>query len=107
MKGTPPERGVRLGILGAATYWSGRLNVAGGRAFLTLFHVEGYLLAFSKGSDISAGDGALVDKNILTAILTGDKAKTFGFVKPLHCSSNHWWYLCVDGVSNMQLVSGS
>ena len=89
MKGTARERGVRLGIVGAATYWSGGLNVAGGRAFLTLFHVERHLLALSEGPDISAGDGAVVDKNIFAAILPGDKAKTFGFVKPLHCSSNH------------------
>ena len=45
MKRTAPERGVRLGMLGAATYWSGRLNVAGGQAFLILFHLERHLLA--------------------------------------------------------------
>ncbi len=67
----------------------GGLNATSGRAFLTLFHFEGHLLTFGKGPEASAGDGALVDKNIFAAILTGDKAKTFGFVKPLDCSSNH------------------
>ena len=90
VKGITPISEVRLGILRAAARWSGGLNVAGGRAFLTLFHVERHLLALSKCPEASASDGALVNKNILAPIRPGDKAKTFGFVKPLNYARNHW-----------------
>lgn len=80
---------VRLGMPRAAARWSGGLNVARGRAFLTLFHVERHLLALSKGTKTTAGDGAMVDEYILAAILSGDKTKAFRFVKPFNCSSNH------------------
>lgn len=85
-----PHQPARFGFepLCAATRYSGGSNVAGGWAFLTLLHLKGYLLTLGKGLEIGADDGAVVDKNILAAILPGDKAITFGFVKPLHCSCN-------------------
>ncbi len=65
------------------------LNVAGGRSFLTLFHFKRYLLALCKGLKTGADDSAVVDKNIFTAILSGDKAITFGIVEPFHGACNH------------------
>jgi hypothetical protein len=83
------------------------LNVAGGRAFLTFLHLERNLLTLGKGLETSADDGAVVDKNILAAILPGDKAITFGVVKPLHCSCNHGSTSVLDKIANLQLVSRS
>ena len=94
-------------MLRAAITWLGGLNVTGSRAFLTLLHFERHLLTLGNGLETSADNGAVVDKDILSAILPGDKAITFGFVKPLYCSCNHGNTSSIDGVADVQLISSS
>src|SRR5882672_7064143 len=67
----------------------GRLDVRGGRAFLSLRHVEGDLLAVLERLVARALDRAVVREQILAAVIRRDEAEALRVVEPLHGACWH------------------
>jgi hypothetical protein len=63
-------------------------NLLGLKTLLTLGHRELHALPFGKAAEAIGLNGGVMDENVLTALAL-DKTKTFGVVKPLHCSLFH------------------
>ena len=63
-------------------------NFLGLQTLLPLGYLEFHALAFSKAAEAVGLNGGVMDKNILSTFAL-DKTKTFGIVKPLHCSLFH------------------
>jgi len=67
------------------------LNAFRLQAFGSLDHAELDRLAFLQGAKTARLDGGEMHEYIFAG-LTGDKTKTLGIVKPLHCTLFHFVY---------------
>jgi hypothetical protein len=63
-------------------------NFFGLKAFLAFRDFELDALALRQAAEAVGLNGGVMDENVLTALAL-DKPKTFGVVKPLHCSLFH------------------
>jgi hypothetical protein len=76
---------------GLKMWWDAELEGANFfclEALLTLGHLELHALPFGQAAEAIGLDGGVMDENVLTALAL-DETKTFGIVKPLHCSLFH------------------
>ena len=64
-------------------------HVASLRSLGTVLHIEGDLLSLSQGLKATALDCTKMYEYIRTAVVLGNKTKTFSFVKPLHSTCCH------------------
>ena len=72
-----------------------RYDVASSGAFLALLDVEGHFLTFGQRLEAAALNGAVVDEDVLGAIVRSDEAKTFLVTEPLNCTCSHFGYLLI------------
>ena len=64
-------------------------NICGLEALGAVFYGIRDRLAFYQGFETGALDRAEMDEYVRTAIVLSNKAKTFGFVKPLYSAVSH------------------
>src|SRR3954468_8449843 len=50
----------------------------------------GHLRALGEGLEPVAGDGAVVDEQVLGAVIGNDEAEPFVVAEPLHCAGAHY-----------------
>ena len=70
---------------------SGLLDVRCARSLVAVLGVEADFVALVEGAEAFAVDCALVDEEILRAVIRGDEAEALVRVEPLDCSA---WHLC-------------
>ena len=67
----------------------GRLDVGRLQPFGAGGYFKADALAFGQGFETLGLDGGKVGKQIFAAVFGRNKAKTFGFIKPFHCTCTH------------------
>src|SRR6185436_19331945 len=67
----------------------GFLDARGGRALRAFLGLVGHLGALGQGLEALAHDGAVMDEDVLRAVIGGDEPVTLVIAEPLDCSGRH------------------